>query len=108
MLGAPRQGRARAASLAWLSGLNQRVLWRAYFLQNCIQMSERFIHRKRIHFPAMLIGSGLNGCFQEMPGCLNSQRVSYDPASTLVVLHPRWMRQSDPYRPAAGKKLYVD
>lgn len=71
-------------------------------------MSERLIHRKRIHFPAMLIGARLDGCLQKMSGSLRSQRIRNYPPCALVVFHPCWMRQSDPYRTPADKKLYVN
>src|SRR4051812_12570433 len=71
-------------------------------------MSERFIHRQSVHLPSMLIRAGLDGCFQVMPGCLDRQRVGYHPAGAPVVLHPCWMRQSNPYWPPARKKLHVD
>src|SRR5579859_2951225 len=43
-----------------------------------------------------------------MPGRLDRQRIGNHPASTLLVLHPCWMRQSDPYRAAADQKLDVN
>src|SRR3954465_2781122 len=57
------EGWSQAAVFGWpkrLGRLNQRVLGRANFLQDCIQMSERFIHRQRVHLPAVLIRAGFN------------------------------------------------
>lgn len=70
-------------------------------------MSERFIHRQRIHLPSVLIRAGFNCSLQEMSGGLDGQRISDDPAGALVVLHPCWMRQRYPNGTPAGKKLYI-
>lgn len=71
-------------------------------------MSERLIHRQRVHLSSVLIRAGFNRRLQKMPGCLYGQRIGYYPAGARVVLHPCWMRQSNPYGTPAGKKLYVD
>src|ERR1051326_2330780 len=103
---------AGASSGFWLvdgSGrLYQRVLRRAYFLQDCIQISESFLHRQRIHLASVLIRSGFDRRFQEAPGGLDCQRVCNHPARALLVLHPCWMRQSDPDGTPAHEKLDVD
>jgi hypothetical protein len=84
------------------------VLGRANFLQDCIQMSERFIHRQRVHLASVLIHAGFNRSLQKMPGNLDGQRIGYDPAGTLLVFHPCWMRQRNPNGTPAGKKLYIN
>ena len=70
-------------------------------------MFESFFDCKCVHFPAVLVGAILNGCFQEMPGNLNGERIGDDSPGTLLVLHPGWMRQSNPYGPAAGQKFHI-
>lgn len=71
-------------------------------------MRERFLHRQGVHLPSMLVGSIFNGSFQEMSGGLDGQRIGKSPASALLVLHPSWMRQRNPYGTAAGQKFYVN
>ena len=101
-------GWSQAAGCGVLRRLDQRVLGRANFLQDCIQMSERLIHRQRVHLPSMLIRAGFDRRLQKMPGRLDGKRVGYHPSGALLVLHPCWMRQSNPYGTPAGKKLYVN
>jgi hypothetical protein len=96
------------AGLNRLGRLDQRVLGRANFLQDCIQISKRFIHRERVHFASVFIRAGFNRRFQKMPGNLDGQRIGYDPAGSLVVFHPCWMRQGNPNGTPADKKLYIN
>lgn len=71
-------------------------------------MSERFIHRQRVHLSSVLIRAGFNRRLQEVPGNLDGQRIGNHPAGALLVLHPCWMRQRNPNGTPAGKKLYVN
>src|SRR6476646_3774127 len=102
------EGWSQAAGCGVLRRLDQRVLGRANFLQDRIQMFERLIHRQRVHLPSMLIRAGFNRRLQKMPGNLDGKRIGYDPTGALLVLHPCWMRQRNPYGTPAGKKLYVN
>jgi len=96
------------AGLNRLGRLDQRVVGRANFLQDCIQVFQRFIHRERVHLSSVLIRTRFNRRLQKMPGNLDGQRISYDPPGPLLVFHPCWMRQSNPNGTPAGKKLYVN
>src|SRR5258708_3255822 len=90
------------------SVFNQSIWRRAHFIQNCIQMHKGFIHRKGVHLPPVLVVSSLNGRFQVMTSNLDGKRISDDSPGLFVVLHPGWMRHSDPHGMAVHDKFDVD
>src|SRR6266404_1845053 len=70
-------------------------------------MRERFLYRKRVHLPSMLIRARLNGCLQKVSSGLYGQGIGNSTACAFVVFNPGWMRQSNPHRTSAGQKFYV-
>ena len=97
----------RVLAFERLGRFDHCVLGRANLLQDRIQVFQRFIHRQRVHLPAVFIRAGFNRRLQKTPGGLDGQRIGNHPAGPLLVLHPCWMRQRNPYRTSAGEKLYV-
>ena len=74
---------------------------------NLVSAFQRFMHRQRVHLPAVFIRAGFNRRLQKMASGLDGQRIGNHPAGPFLVLHPCWMRQRNPYRTSAGEKLYV-
>src|SRR5215813_2144795 len=102
--GSPKSPKTRLGAAGWSAGessrreigalgrLNQRVLRGSDFLQNSIQMFERFINRQRIHLSPVLITARLNEILQIVARSLDGERIGNHASSPFLVLHPRGMR----------------
>ena len=100
-LNARKSGRTQAEDwvieIDALGCLNQRVLWGSDFLKNRVRVFQRFIDRKRVHLPSMLITARFNEIPEIMAGYLDGKRIGNNAASPPVIFHPCRVRQRNPY-----------
>src|SRR5664279_747062 len=80
---------------------------RLCFLNKLIQVIKSLLNGKRIHFTSAIFAR-LDGPLQIMSRNLNRHGVGDDLAGLPVKLHPRGMRESDPYRPVHYQKLHIN
>lgn len=73
---------------------------------DCFEMLESLIDRKRIHFAADAF-AGFERLLQVMPGYRNGERVGDHFSRTLAVFDPGGVRKGNPDRSAIHQELYI-